>query len=58
MSVFEVWSAPGGAILADPVHETECIHCLLCEIVCPTDAIHVLVRRTSDDTLDSLLRRV
>lgn len=44
-----------GRQLVDPVKEDDCILCLLCEIVCPVEAISIEREGGSDDTLDSLL---
>ncbi len=41
--------------IVDPVRESECILCLACELVCPTEALHVVRSGGSEETLDSLL---
>ena len=41
--------------VVDPVKEDDCILCLVCEIVCPVEAISIERKGGSDDTLDSLL---
>ncbi|MHA2361455.1 MAG: 4Fe-4S binding protein [Candidatus Thorarchaeota archaeon] len=40
----------------DPSQEDACILCLVCELVCPTDAISIEREGGSQDTLDALLR--
>ncbi|MHA2352274.1 MAG: 4Fe-4S binding protein [Candidatus Thorarchaeota archaeon] len=44
-----------GRQVVDPVNEDDCILCLVCEIVCPVEAISIEREGGSDDTLDSLL---
>jgi NAD-dependent dihydropyrimidine dehydrogenase PreA subunit len=44
-----------GRQVVDPVKENDCILCLVCEIVCPVEAISIEREGGSDDTLDSLL---
>jgi NAD-dependent dihydropyrimidine dehydrogenase PreA subunit len=44
-----------GRQVVDPVKEDDCILCLVCEIVCPVEAIAIERKGGSDDTLDSLL---
>ncbi|NHI83952.1 MAG: 4Fe-4S dicluster domain-containing protein [Candidatus Thorarchaeota archaeon] len=53
--VFVPWKTPQGVQVVDPLNENECIICLLCEIVCPVEAIHVHRQDGSQETLDSLL---
>jgi NAD-dependent dihydropyrimidine dehydrogenase PreA subunit len=42
----------------DPIHEANCIFCLVCEIVCPVDAINIKSEGGSQDTLKSLLQDI
>ncbi len=44
-----------GVWIVDPIRESECILCLACELVCPTEALHVIRSGGSEDTLESLL---
>ena len=44
-----------GKSVVDPIRESDCILCLVCEIVCPVDAISTKSAVGPDDTLDSLL---
>ena len=44
-----------GRPVVDPVKEEDCILCLVCEIVCPVEAISIEREGGSEDTLDSLL---
>ena len=44
-----------GHQVVDPVKEDDCIFCLVCEIVCPVEAISIEREGGSDYTLDSLL---
>jgi NAD-dependent dihydropyrimidine dehydrogenase PreA subunit len=53
--VFEQMQDEFGRPVVDPVREDECILCLVCEIVCPVEAISIERAGGSDDTLDSLL---
>ena len=46
---------PVSKIKADPVNESDCFDCLICDLICPVQAIHVLKEGTESDTLDSLL---
>jgi len=54
-NVFVLMHDDSGISIADPVKEDECILCLVCEIVCPVEAISIERAGGSDDTLDSLL---
>ncbi|MHA1131209.1 MAG: 4Fe-4S dicluster domain-containing protein [Candidatus Helarchaeota archaeon] len=38
-----------------PLHERNCFMCILCEIVCPVDAIFIERGGSDDDTLQALL---
>ncbi len=40
-------------VVVEPEHN--CVACLLCEVVCPVDAVHVVTYGRSDDTLGALL---
>jgi NAD-dependent dihydropyrimidine dehydrogenase PreA subunit len=42
--------------VVDPLNESECILCLVCEIVCPVEAISIKSESGSEDTLNSLLQ--
>ncbi|MHA2023770.1 MAG: 4Fe-4S dicluster domain-containing protein [Candidatus Thorarchaeota archaeon] len=42
--------------VVDPLNESECILCLVCEIVCPVEAISIEREGGSEDTLKSLLQ--
>lgn len=56
VDVFAEWESPSGVLVADPVGEKNCILCLVCETVCPKDAIDIRQDKGSDDTLNSLLQ--
>ena len=56
VEVFVAWISEEGDAVVDPVLDAECILCLACELVCPTEAIHIHRQPGSQDTLDSLLR--
>ncbi len=56
VDVFGEWKSSNGTLVADPVRENDCILCLVCETVCPTDAIDILQGEGSDETLNSLLQ--
>ena len=53
--VFELIRDESGQPVADPKREDDCILCLVCEIVCPVEAISIEREGGSDDTLTSLL---
>jgi NAD-dependent dihydropyrimidine dehydrogenase PreA subunit len=53
--VFVQMQDESGRQVVDPVKEDDCILCLVCEIVCPVEAISIEREGGSDDTLDSLL---
>nr|KXH75820.1 MAG: hypothetical protein AM324_05235 [Candidatus Thorarchaeota archaeon SMTZ1-83] len=54
-NVFERWSTDEWNEIVDPAREIDCILCLVCELVCPVDAIHIKGGGGSEGTLDSLL---
>ncbi len=54
-NVFVLMQDDSGRTIVDPVKEDDCILCLVCEIVCPVEAISIERAGGSDDTLDSLL---
>jgi NAD-dependent dihydropyrimidine dehydrogenase PreA subunit len=54
-NVFDLIEYKPGELLADPIREDDCILCLVCEIVCPVEAISIIREGGSEDTLDSLL---
>ncbi|MHA2118495.1 MAG: 4Fe-4S dicluster domain-containing protein [Candidatus Thorarchaeota archaeon] len=56
VDVFVAWISEDGVDVVDPILDAECILCLACELVCPTEAIHIDRQPGSQDTLDSLLR--
>jgi NAD-dependent dihydropyrimidine dehydrogenase PreA subunit len=56
VDVFVAWISEDGDDVVDPILDAECILCLACELVCPTEAIHIDRQSGSQDTLDSLLR--
>ncbi|MFW9786212.1 MAG: ferredoxin family protein [Candidatus Thorarchaeota archaeon] len=53
--VFDLIHDRSGRPVVDPIREDDCILCLVCEIVCPVEAISIERERGSDDTLNSLL---
>ena len=55
-NVFSPWTDEEDNEVVDPIRESECIYCLVCELVCPTDAISITREPGSQDTLESLLR--
>jgi NAD-dependent dihydropyrimidine dehydrogenase PreA subunit len=55
-SVFVTCSDNRGNHVVDPVRESDCILCLVCEIVCPVHAITLERNPGSEDTLRSLLQ--
>ncbi len=42
--------------VVDPLNDADCILCLVCEIVCPVEAISIEREGGSVDTLESLLQ--
>jgi NAD-dependent dihydropyrimidine dehydrogenase PreA subunit len=56
VDVFVAWISEDGDDVADPILDADCILCLACELVCPTEAIHIDRQSGSQDTLDALLR--
>ena len=55
-NVFSYWTESEGQVVVDPVRESDCILCLVCEIVCPVEAISIEREGGSEDTLKSLLQ--
>lgn len=55
-NVFSAWTDAKGRLVADPKNESDCILCLICEIVCPVEAISIKREGGSEDTLTSLLQ--
>ncbi len=53
--VFNRWDTEEWGEVVDPAREVDCILCFVCELICPSDAIHIRRESGSDDTLDSLL---
>ncbi|MFW9834252.1 MAG: ferredoxin family protein [Candidatus Thorarchaeota archaeon] len=54
-NVFTPLQDKSGRQVVDPVREDDCILCLVCEIVCPVEAISIEREGGSEETLDSLL---
>lgn len=54
VDVFVPFSSDQGEVV-DPIRDGDCILCLVCEIVCPTEAISIKREGGSQETLDSLL---
>ena len=55
-NVFELHTDENDRLVVDPINDADCILCLVCELVCPVDAISVRREGGSDETLKSLLR--
>jgi NAD-dependent dihydropyrimidine dehydrogenase PreA subunit len=55
-NVFITTTDTRGMVVVDPIRETDCILCLVCEIVCPVKAINIEREGGSEDTLRSLLQ--
>lgn len=55
-NVFTYWTDSEGEEVVDPIRESDCILCLVCEIVCPVEAISIEKEGGSEDTLKSLLQ--
>ncbi|UCG70537.1 MAG: ferredoxin family protein [Thermoplasmata archaeon] len=51
----ETLNHPVSNIKVDPTRERDCFMCLLCEIVCPVDAIFIDRGSSQEDTLQALL---
>jgi NAD-dependent dihydropyrimidine dehydrogenase PreA subunit len=45
-----------GKPVVQPIRESRCILCLVCEIVCPVKAISIELEGGSEDTLQALLQ--
>jgi formate hydrogenlyase subunit 6/NADH:ubiquinone oxidoreductase subunit I len=54
--VFVIFTDEKKRAVVDPLNESDCIFCLVCEIVCPVDAISIDQKAGSEDTLKSLLQ--
>jgi ferredoxin len=54
--VFVITTGVMERTVVDPVRESDCILCLVCEIVCPVKAITIERIGGSEDTLRSLLQ--
>ncbi|TFH08609.1 MAG: 4Fe-4S dicluster domain-containing protein [Candidatus Thorarchaeota archaeon] len=54
-NVFVTFTNETEQSVVDPVNESDCILCLVCEIVCPVGAISIERESGSEDTLNSLL---
>lgn len=55
VAVFVRWEPELGKVKADPVKESDCLECLICEIICPVEAILITRSATIHDTLKALL---
>ena len=58
VNVFERLQTPNhpvSEIKVDPIREADCFVCLVCEIVCPVDAILINRGKPTGDTLQALL---
>ena len=55
-NVFVRFTDERGRHVVDPLNESDCILCLVCEIVCPVEAISIRREGGSEDTLESLLQ--
>lgn len=55
-NVFVPFTVERVVSVVDPVNESDCILCLVCEIVCPVEAISIKSESGSEDTLNSLLQ--
>ena len=55
-NVFVSFTDEKGQSVVDPSNESNCILCLVCEIVCPVEAISIEREGGSEDTLESLLQ--
>ncbi|MGY5858841.1 MAG: 4Fe-4S binding protein [Candidatus Thorarchaeota archaeon] len=55
-NVFEIMTDERNKPVVDPLNESDCIFCLVCEIVCPVDAISIDQKAGSEETLKSLLQ--
>ncbi len=55
-NVISYWTEDSGRAVVDPIREIDCILCLVCEIVCPVEAISIEREGGSEDTLKSLLQ--
>jgi NAD-dependent dihydropyrimidine dehydrogenase PreA subunit len=54
-NVFDEWNDESGKDVVLPTREIDCILCLVCEIICPTDAINIERKGGSEETLKALL---
>lgn len=55
VAVFVKWELESGNVKVDPIKESDCLECLICEIVCPVDAILITRTPATHDTLKALL---
>ncbi len=55
-NVFVPFVTEKGRSVVDPHRDADCILCLVCEIVCPVQAINIEREGGSEDTLNSLLQ--
>jgi len=56
--VFNIVTEREGGVVVDPIRESDCILCLVCEIICPVKAINIKQEEGSEDTLQSLLQGI
>jgi NAD-dependent dihydropyrimidine dehydrogenase PreA subunit len=54
--VFVIFTDEQEGTVVDPLNDSNCILCLVCEIVCPVEAISIKREGGSEDTLNSLLQ--
>jgi NAD-dependent dihydropyrimidine dehydrogenase PreA subunit len=55
VAVFVEWEPEPGKAKADPAKESDCLECLICEIICPVEAILITRSPSTHDTLKALL---
>ena len=55
-NVFVTFTDEREQSIVDPVNESDCILCLVCEIVCPIEAISIKSESGSEDTMNALLQ--
>ena len=55
-NVFVTFTNDKNRLVVDPLNDSDCILCLVCEIVCPVEAISIEREGGSQDTLESLLQ--
>ncbi|MHA1785392.1 MAG: 4Fe-4S dicluster domain-containing protein [Candidatus Helarchaeota archaeon] len=58
VNVFKEFATPNHPVSknkADPINEDDCFECLICEMICPVQAINIRQDKGNLETLDSLL---